>query len=97
MDVEGYGAANEASQGDSERRNGLMFALTDRSWSIKTPEFEGRMRDYNWEVTYADERLAALHPEFHYSGNAYYIVTHLCHEMGWAATELPRLTLEMMG
>lgn len=74
-----------------------MFWLTDRSWSIKTPEFTGRMRDYNWEVTYADERLQRLHPEFCYSGNAYFIVTHLCPRMGWTATVLPRLRLEMMG
>lgn len=74
-----------------------MFFLTDRSWSIETPKFTGRMRDYNWEVTYADARLAKLHPEFHYSGNAYHIVTYLCRQMGWTATELPPLKLEAMG
>lgn len=74
-----------------------MFWLTDRSWTIETPNFTGRMRDYNWEVTFASPELVDLNDEFKYGGNAYYIVTHLCSKMGWKATELPRLTLEMMG
>lgn len=74
-----------------------MFALTDRSWSIETPKFTGRMRDYNWEVTYASRELFDLHPEFTYGGNAYYLIYTVCPRKGWKATELPRLKLEAMG
>jgi len=76
--------------------NGIYLS-TDRQWLIKTPQFNGRIYDYNWELTGYDPRLAELDKEFHYSGNAYYIIYTLAPRNGWEVQELEPLRMDAMG
>jgi GH43 family beta-xylosidase len=56
----------------------------DRRWTLKTPEFDADIYEYNWELTGFDSRLANLDPEvFIYGASVWYITGAYAQEKDW--------------